>query len=198
MFATLIGTNTEKTAYREIFEGLYDIAIGRGYVPPDFPMRVQPDGPLDGWSLEQKGPRDKKADFILAVTAPNVPGISPIFPAFMPISGPLFAVVVMDSFFVVSRADKRDVSEFKDRKSVTNEFEDFLDTIRNEPTADEEQKNKNTNIQPIDAGDDVKIGKERLCSICKKRPGKIEHRISPPMKVVEVCICDECSPNVVY
>jgi hypothetical protein len=34
-------------------------------------MRVQPDGPLDDWSLEQKGPIDMKADFILAVTEPR-------------------------------------------------------------------------------------------------------------------------------
>ena len=59
-------------------------------------------------------------------------------------------------------------------------------------------KNQNTNVQPINTEDDSGIGKDRLCEICKKRPWKIEHRISPPMKVVEVCLCDECSRNVVY
>ncbi|MCX5814113.1 MAG: hypothetical protein NT178_16455 [Proteobacteria bacterium] len=92
-----------------IFDRLNGIAIEHGFVPPDKPMQVQPDGPLDGWSLEQKGPIDKKADFILAVTAPRVPGISPIFPVYMTISRPLFTVIVMDSFFVVSRENRRDV-----------------------------------------------------------------------------------------
>ena len=126
MFATLIGTDTGGAEHRAIFDRLYGIAIGRGFAPPGASRRVQPDGPLDGWSLEQKGPADGEADFLLAVTAPRVPGISPIFPVFKTIPGPLFAVVVLDSAFIVSREDRRDVSEVKDLASVETSFESFL------------------------------------------------------------------------
>ncbi|MHB2154372.1 hypothetical protein ACX8XN_08235 [Calditrichota bacterium GD2] len=130
MFATLLGTNTDHTEYRSVFDQLRSVAIERGFAPPGEDVRVQADGPLEGWKLEQKGPADLKADFLLAVTAPRVPGISPIFPAFKNISGPLFAVVVLDAAFVVSREDRRDVSETKDIASVVASFESFLDGLR--------------------------------------------------------------------
>ncbi|MDO9288248.1 MAG: hypothetical protein Q7T83_05610 [Thermodesulfovibrionales bacterium] len=126
MFATLVGTNTGSSKHRTIFDKLYNVAIEHGFIPPDTPIHVQPDGPLNGWSLEQKGHIDMQADFILAVTEPRVPGISPIYPVFLSISGPLFAVVVLDSAFVVSRADRRDVSELKDSIDVENSFTSFI------------------------------------------------------------------------
>jgi len=129
MFATLIGANTGDTGHRKLFDRLNAIAIESGNNPPDAVLRVQPDGPLDGWSLEQKGPHDQSADFLLAVTAPRVPGISPIFPVFKTISGPLFAVVVLESAFIVSREDRRDVSEVKDADLVVKSFEEFLEWL---------------------------------------------------------------------
>jgi hypothetical protein len=130
MFATLIGTNAGRTEHRALFERLRAIAVDRGFAAPDQDVPVQADGPLAGWTLEQKGPPDRKADFLLAVTAPRVPGMSPIFPVFKSISGPLFAVVVLESAFVVSREDRRDVSEAKEAATVATSFQSFLDGLR--------------------------------------------------------------------
>ena len=129
MFATLIGTNTGGTEHQEVFYRLHAIAIERGFIPSNTAVQIQPDGPLDDWSLEQKGPPDLRAEFFLAVTAPRVPGISPIFPVFQTIAGPLFAVVVLDSVFVVSREDHRDVSEVQDLAAVLTSFESFLEWL---------------------------------------------------------------------
>ena len=129
MFATLVGTNSCSSDYRGLFDRLYAHAISRGFVPPDSKMPVRADGPIEGWTLELKGPRDLNADFLLAVTAPRVPGMSPIFPVFKTISGPLFAVVVLDSVFVVSRQDCRDISETKDASSVATSFECFIEGL---------------------------------------------------------------------
>lgn len=126
MFATLVGTDSGNEAHRMLFDRLCAIAIERGYVPPVDTVRVQPDGSLRGWSLEQRGPQGREADFYLAVTAPRVPGISPIFPVVKTIEGPLFAVVVLAAAFVVSRQDRRDVAEFKDPDSVASQFQQFL------------------------------------------------------------------------
>ena len=126
MFATLVGTNTVSTQYESIFSRLFEIATDEGFIPPDTNHRIRPDQlPLEVWTLEQKGPSAGKADFLLAVTAPNVPSMSPI-PCMQTIDGPLFAVVVMDSFFIVSREDRRDVSEFKDVINVVSSFKSFL------------------------------------------------------------------------
>lgn len=38
----------------------------------------------------------------------------------------------------------------------------------------------------------------RLCQRCNARSGKLEQRMSPPMRVVEVCLCEECSASIVY
>jgi hypothetical protein len=130
MFATLIGTNADPTEHRPLFDRLHSIAVARGFATPDADVPIQADGPLEGWTLEQKGPHDRKADFLLAVTAPRVPGMSPIFPVFKSISGPLFAVVVLDSAFVVSREDRRDVSETKEAATVETSFRSFLDGLR--------------------------------------------------------------------
>lgn len=126
MFATLVGTNTGSTQYESVFKRLYEIALARGFEPPNTTLRIQRDQrPLNEWTIEQKGPADGKADFLLAVTAPKVPSISPI-PCMKTVDGPLFAVIVMDSFFVVSREGQRDVSEFKDSTSVEKSFGEFL------------------------------------------------------------------------
>jgi hypothetical protein len=130
MFATLVGTNTVSTQYKSVFKRLFEIALARGFEPADTTLRIQRDQtPLNGWTLEQNGPAQGKADFLLAVTAPKVPSISPI-PVSKTADGPLFAVVVMDSFFVVSREDRRDVSEFKDSAQVEKSFEGFLNSLK--------------------------------------------------------------------
>ena len=100
VFATLIGTNSGAIEHQALFDRLRGIAIARGFIPPDASVCIQADGSLAGWSLEQRGPRDREADFLLAVTNPRVPGVSPIFPVSKTISGPLFAVVVLESAFV--------------------------------------------------------------------------------------------------
>jgi len=130
MFATLIGTNTGRAEHQALFDRLHAIAIEQGFEPPDATVPVQADGPLEGWTLEQKGASDLNADFVLAVTSPRVPGTSPIFPVFKNIGGPLFAVVVLDLAFVVSREDRRDVAEAHDAASVTTSFQSFLDGLR--------------------------------------------------------------------
>lgn len=129
MFAILVGTNTGSKQIDSVFKSLFDIAITSGFEPPETKLSIRGGQmPLDGWTLEQKGPADGKADFLLAVTAPKVPSISPI-PVMQTVEGPLFAVVVMDSFFVVSREDRRDVSEFKDMVNVENSFKSFLRSL---------------------------------------------------------------------
>lgn len=129
IFATLVGTDTASSRYESVFTQLVQVAIDQGFDPPDTPSRIRPNQlPLEGWTLEQTGPRGNEADFLLAITAPGVPSISPI-PCKRAIDGPLFAVVVMDSFFTVSREDRRDVSEYQDIESVVNSFRLFLETI---------------------------------------------------------------------
>lgn len=126
MFATLVGTNTVSTQYKSLFNRLCEIAIDQGFNPPDTNYRIRPNQlPLEGWTLEQKGPGGNRADFLLAVISPKIPSISPI-PVEKTIDGPLFAVQVMDTFFVVSRQDRRDVQEFKDSIDVENSFKSFL------------------------------------------------------------------------
>ncbi|HOG46977.1 MAG TPA: hypothetical protein PLJ35_11055 [Anaerolineae bacterium] len=125
MFATLFGTNTGSFEQQAIFDRLREIAIGRGFLPPDTRLHVQEDQiPLKGWFIELRGPADHQADFLLAVTSPA--GISPI-PVMHTVSGPLFAVNVADTFFLVSW--RRDVAEFKDSVQVLREFEEFLDSL---------------------------------------------------------------------
>lgn len=127
MFATLIGTSTGLPEHKVIFDSLCEIATGRGFLPPDTRLHIQRDQiSLEGWSIEQGGPADGKADFLLAVTAPKVPSISPI-PVMKTVSGPLFSVVVMDTFFGVWRGG--DFSEFKDSAQVLRTFGEFLDSL---------------------------------------------------------------------
>jgi len=132
MFATLLGTNRETDDHTTLCADLCKIAVRRGFAPPDRTLRVQPDQiPLDRWQIEQRGPAGAKADFLLAVTAPMVPGVSPI-PVKKTVAGPLFSVVVMPTFFGVWREDVRDYSEYTERAQVVEAFGGFLDSL--EPT----------------------------------------------------------------
>ena len=70
---------------------------------------------------------------------------------------------------------------------------------RNTNINDKTMDNQNTNIQSTSPENELgDKNNGRLCQFCKKRLGRIEHRISPPMKVVEICVCDECSRSVMY
>lgn len=80
MFTTLVGTNTGDTEHRTLFERLCAITRERGFVSPDTAVPIRPDGPLEGWSLEQRGTRDQAADFVLAVNAPSCAGRLPGVP----------------------------------------------------------------------------------------------------------------------
>lgn len=129
MFATLVGTSIEGGNTSRSLNALCALAGLAGYTPADTSLRVQPDQtPLQGWSLFMKGPLDGQADFVLAVTAPKTPSISPV-PVRLTVSEPLFAVVVLRSAYVVSREDERDVSEFKDLVDVEQSFKSFLGSV---------------------------------------------------------------------
>jgi hypothetical protein len=131
MFATLCGSDTGTQSHLEVMEQLRGVAVGQGFVPPDEELPVRADqGSLHGWSIIQLGPRNRLADFVLAVTAPRVPGMSPIHPVAKDIEGPLFAVVVLDSHMVVSRADRGDVAGAADLAAVTVSFSEFLAGLR--------------------------------------------------------------------
>ena len=110
-----------------MFERLCETAIARGFVPPDTSHRVRPNQlPLDHWTLELRGSSDASAAFFLAVTAPRGPGIAPI-PVTQTIDGPLFAVLVMPTFFGVSV--DRDFTEYKNTSEVVSRFSTFLDSL---------------------------------------------------------------------
>jgi hypothetical protein len=127
MFATLVGTDTSATIHQPVFERLRAAAVARGFVAPDTTHRIRPSQiPLDGWTLELRGPADERAAFFLAVTAPRVPGVAPI-PVTQTIGGPLFAVVAMPTFFGVSAG--RDFTEHKDAAEVVARFDAFLDSL---------------------------------------------------------------------
>ena len=127
MFATLCGTDSGTQQHLKVFDHLREIAVGLGFQPPEhqFPVRAD-QGSLSGWLIEQLAPRDRSADFYLAVTAPRNPGCSPIHPVYKEVMGPLFAVVVLDTGMVVSRADRGDVSGAADLDAVAASFGEFL------------------------------------------------------------------------
>ncbi|MBI2784637.1 MAG: hypothetical protein HYX64_11355 [Gammaproteobacteria bacterium] len=134
MFATLLGTNRGTEDHRTLCASLSQLAVGKGFAPPDTTLRIRADQtPLDGWKLEQRGPADTNADFLLAVTAPKVPGISPM-PVKKTVTGPLFSVVVMPDFFGVWRDDRRDYSEFKETAQVMEAFVGFLGSLEPKTT----------------------------------------------------------------
>ncbi|QYO65297.1 hypothetical protein [Leptolyngbya sp. 7M] len=131
MIVTIKGTDTkDRSLHEPIFDKLLTFAVEKGFEKPDVALPVIADGPLDGWTIEKYGPAYGNAEFVLAVTSPKVPGISPIFPVRKSIEGPLFAVVVLDSAFVIYREDAGDVIEVHDIDSVLQNFKLFLDNSR--------------------------------------------------------------------
>jgi hypothetical protein len=134
MFATLLGTNRGTEDHRTLCASLCQLAVGKGFAPPDTTLRIRADQtPLDGWKVELRGPADANADFLLAVTAPKVPGISPI-PVQKTVTGPLFSVIVMQGFFGVWRGDGHDYSEFKETTQVMEAFGGFLASLEPKTT----------------------------------------------------------------
>jgi len=158
MFATLLGTNRETEEHTSLCAGLCRVAVAQGFVPPDTRLRVQPDQtPLAGWQIELRGPADAKADFLLSVTAPKVPSISPI-PVMKTVSGPLFSVIVMPGFLGVHSDAVREYSEFKENSQVKEAFEGFCRALQ--PGT--------TDIPPTEFGlyvDSLFFGRV-VCSIC--------------------------------
>jgi len=64
MFATLVGKNTALEECQTLFRRLSEIAVSRGFTPPDTPYPIQSDKiPLEGWTLELTGPEENNADF---------------------------------------------------------------------------------------------------------------------------------------
>ena len=127
MFATLIGTDTETELHLKFAEELLQIAEEYGFTQGSEELRVTPDQtPINRWTLELRGPMDKKADFLLAVTAPKIPSISPI-PVMKTVSGPLFSIIVNNGFFGIWKDG--DFKESKDIEGVKIEFIGFLDKI---------------------------------------------------------------------
>ena len=126
MFATFVGTDKGGSRHEDVFWSLYAIAVERGYVPGNSELQVEPDGPMDDWVVKQIGPEDGQAEFFLAVTEPQIPGCSPIFPVQKTVSGPMFAVVVLDSSLTVFREDRSDVLDVNDTAAVAESFESFL------------------------------------------------------------------------
>lgn len=64
MFAILLGTDRETEDHRELCANLCKLAVRKGFAPPDTTLRIRGDQtPLDGWSLELRGPAaDANAD----------------------------------------------------------------------------------------------------------------------------------------
>jgi len=72
---------------------------------------------IGSWS--SAGPLTATPSFLLAVTAPRVPSISPI-PVQNTVAGPLFSVAVLRGFFGVWRDDVRESSECRETVDVLN------------------------------------------------------------------------------
>lgn len=125
VFALLVGTDTGSPVAERLAHSLGALAAEHGYTLPETPLRIVPDQvSLAGWSLTFRGPSDRRTALVLAVTAPSVGSISPI-PVQKTVSGPLFAVVVFDAYFLVY-AGRGDVLEVTDRDAVERAFETFL------------------------------------------------------------------------
>ncbi|SMH34519.1 MULTISPECIES: hypothetical protein [Cyanophyceae] len=130
MFATLVGTNRQTNDHIDLLSQLIPIAKDLGFEPPDLEHEAVADqGSLAGWSSELRGPSSNTCEFFLAVTAPNVPGMSPIHPFRKTFNGPMFAVVVNDGWFLVSRSDHGDVTEFKTNSDVVDAFANYLEKL---------------------------------------------------------------------
>jgi hypothetical protein len=198
-FATLLGSNRTDDRLKPIFGRLHEIAVKAGFQQGDSPIQIHRDQiPIDDWDLEQLGPDGDTAAFLLAVTAPRSPSISPL-PIRQTIHSPLFSVVVMPEYFGIwSEGRPGDTFiETKDERTVEDEFRQFLSGM--ETGLDTDRRNSNicpsVPSEPVD-GTPAIAGP--VCQFCKKRPGHVEQRISPPMRVVEIVICDECSRSIIY
>ncbi len=127
-FATLSGTDSDDERHKEVFQRLIAIACDAGFTPGDVPHPIREDQiPLRAWRLEHRGPGGKEAAFLLAVTAPKIPGISPL-PIKQALSCPLFSVTVMQRYFGVwSETRPKDAFiEAALEEEVTSEFQRFL------------------------------------------------------------------------
>ena len=130
MFATLIGTNKGTDAHTKLAAKLGQIAVAQGFIPPDTEIRVRPNQvSLLEWQIKQLGPSNSEAEFLLAVTAPEVPTVSPI-PVMKTIDGPMFSVSISPTFFGVYSDTSHEYSEFKEESDVLNAFEIFLESIK--------------------------------------------------------------------
>lgn len=129
MYAILTGSDRNTQRHIEVLNRLISIADQSGFTHPDRELRIFPDQQsLNRWTLTMQGPEAEPADFFLAVTAPSIPGISPI-PVLKTVQGPMFAVTVMDSFFGIRREDQKDYIECKSEKNVADEFRDFIKSL---------------------------------------------------------------------
>ena len=128
MYATLVGSNTQNTAARSLADQLKAIAATGGFDAPSESLRVRPDGPTEGWDIELLVPASQRADFMVSVLTPKVPGISPIYPFYKTVDGPLFAVIVLPRALGISREDRCDFIEVATAEEVCREFTDFLGT----------------------------------------------------------------------
>lgn len=131
MFGTIFTIETgELDARREIFDILFSIATKRRFIAPDTAFPVRSRKSLNGWTLEQKGPRHKKADFVLAVHAPLMCGIHPLFPLLQTIAGPLFVVVIhREAGMLVWHECPSFIQGKMEINSIVRTFHDFLDCI---------------------------------------------------------------------
>ena len=62
------------------------------------------------WKAECFVPDSKECDFILVVLAPMELGISPIWPFYLDISGPLFSIIIWEDSFIVMEEEKDPVT----------------------------------------------------------------------------------------
>jgi len=130
-FATLSGTDSHDERHEEVFQRLVASARDAGFTPGDFDLPIHDDQlPLRAWRLHHRGPGGKEAIFLLAVTAPKVPSISPI-PIRQTLSCPLFSVIVMPRYFGVwSENRPKDLfTEVAVEAEVVAEFSRFLNRL---------------------------------------------------------------------
>ena len=133
-FATLSGTDSHGERHQEVFQRLFAYARDAGFTPGDVSLPIRSDQtPLYAWRLDYRGPGEEEAIFLLAVTAPKVPSMSPI-PIKQTLSCPLFSVVVMPKYFGVwsENRPKDSFTEVASEDEVTAEFRRFLDRLPKE------------------------------------------------------------------
>jgi len=133
-FATLSGTNSDDNRHEEVFQRLVAVARDTGFTLGDFQHPIREDQmSLREWRLDYRGPGGREAAFLLAVTAPKIPSISPL-PIQQGFSCPLFSVVVMPKYFGVwsENRPKDSFTEVTVEDEVTAEFRRFLDRLPKE------------------------------------------------------------------